>query len=427
MRNRCSLTALQRQAMSLIACRDCAAIQRFQPLTSGRLECWQCGRVLESRVGRSVDGALACSITVLLLLFPANFLPLMTVHIGFVTSSSVLASGLVVAWRQGWPLVTILLGLEAVILPFARFGLLTITLAMLRLGRRDKWLGTAFRYAGWLDQWAMFDVLLIGAGIGYGRIASQVSVSIDAGGWCFVGASLMTMITRATLERREVWRRLGPEPTSVGERAIACTSCDLLLPPEAEGRRCPRCTAMVYRRRPFAVRECTALLLATAILTPLAYSYPMSEFWKADQAQSHTVINGIELLFTSGFWYFGVIIFFVSVAFPLTKLGALTWFLTSTHYGSSWQVRRKTQLYRFIDQVGRWSTLDPFTVLVFAPMIQFGQLAHFDFMGGAAAFLATVVLSMLATEVFDPRLLWDSMRSEISVARSGSQGDAVTE
>ena len=46
--------------------------------------------------------------------------------------------------------------------------------------------------------------------------------------------------------------------------------------------------------------------------------------------------------------------------------------------------------------------------MIFAPMIQFGQIGHFDFMGGAAAFLATVVLSMLAMRAFDPRLLWDS-------------------
>jgi paraquat-inducible protein A len=262
----------------------------------------------------------------------------------------------------------------------------------------------------------MFDVLLIGAGIGYGRIASQVAVSIDAGGWCFVGASVMTMVTRATLERREVWRRLGPAEERAGGQAIACSHCDLPLPRESEGERCPRCTAVVHRRRPFAVMECTALLLATAILTPLAYGYPMSEFWRASQADAHTVIDGIEMLFKSGFWYFGVIIFLVSVVFPLAKLAALTWFVTSIHRGSSRRLRQKTRLYRFVDEVGRWSTLDPFTVLVFAPMIQFGQLAHFDFMGGAAAFLATVVLSMLATKALDPRLLWDSAAAGKSAA-----------
>jgi len=413
--------------MVIIACQDCAAIQRLQPLKKGRLKCWQCGRVLESRVGRSIDGALACSLAVLLLLFPANFMPLMTVHIGPITSSSVLASGLAVAWEQGWPLVTILLALEGIILPFVRFGLLSITLAMIRFGRRDKWLGPAFRYAEILDQWAMFDVLLIGAGIGYGRIASQVAVSIDAGGWCFVGASLLTMVTRASLERREVWRRLSPQPRSLDREMIACTSCDLLVPAAKEGGHCPRCRAVVHRRRPFATINCAALLLATVILTPIAYSYPMSAFWRANQVESHTVINGIEMLFTSGFWYFGVIIFCVSVIFPLGKLAALTWFLSSIYRGSTAYLRRKTQLYRVIDEIGRWSTLDPFTVIVFAPMIQFDQLAHFDFMGGSAAFLATVVLSMLAAKAFDPRLLWDSATATAPAASIRVQPQATAE
>lgn len=141
-----------------------------------------------------------------------------------------LASGLGIAWAQGWPLVSIVLALEAIILPFLRFGLLSVTLAAIRSGRRDRWLGRAFRYSEMLDLWAMTDVLLIGAGIGYGRLAAQTSVVIDAGGWCFVCVAVMTMITRGTLERREVWRRLDQEPVAVPPWASACTECDLLLP-----------------------------------------------------------------------------------------------------------------------------------------------------------------------------------------------------
>ncbi len=404
--------------MTLIACRDCAAIQHLRPLERGRLDCVRCGRVLENRTGRSLDRALACAIAVLLLLIPANTLPLMTVHLGPVTSSKVLPAGLVVAWVQGWPLVSTVLALEAIILPFLRFGILTVTLLAIRLGRRGRLLGRAFRYSEILDLWAMTDVLLIGAGIGYGRLAAQTSVTIDAGGWCFVCVAVMTMITRGTLERREVWRKLGSEPATAPSWAVACTGCDLALPADAVGGRCPRCANRVHRRRPGSLGECAALLIATAALTPLAYGLPMSEFWKGDQPSPHTVINGIMLLFTSGFWYFGVVIFFVSLVFPLSKLVALAWFLTSIHRRSRWKLRLKTKVYRFIDQIGRWSTLDPFTVLVFAPMIQFGQLAHFDFMGGAAAFLATVILSMLATLALDPRLMWDAAGEQRSASAS---------
>jgi paraquat-inducible protein A len=252
-----------------------------------------------------------------------NLLPLMTVHIGSIDRSSILASGLAVAWAQGWPVVSIVLALEAIVLPFLRFGLLSFALFAVRRGRRGRWLGVAFRYSEALDAWAMTDVLLIGAGVGYGRIASQVPVTIDAGGWCFVLVAFTTMITRATLERRAVWRALGSEASSSEPGAIACRSCDLVLPAQSDGEPCPRCDAVAHRRRPSSVAECTALLLATAVLTPLAYGYPMSEFWKGGEASPHTVIDGIKLLFQSGFWYFGVLITVVSVVFPLSKLGAL--------------------------------------------------------------------------------------------------------
>lgn len=401
---------------TLIACRDCAAIQRLPPPPKrGRLECVQCGRTLEKCSGRSLDAALACSIATLLLLLPANLMPGMTVHFAGISRSTKLASGLSVIWQQHWPLVAIALGLFGVILPFVRFGLLSLTLAAIKFGARNRWVGMAFRYSEVLDVWAMVDVLLIGAGIGYGRIASQIPVDIDPGGWCFVAAALMTMLTRASLERRAVWRRLEMPPREVGPHPVACTSCDLVLPREADGRRCPRCAARVYRRRPYAMMQCLALTLTTAILTPVAYGNPMSEFWEAGVPHPHSIINGIELLFENGFWYFGIIIFCVSLLFPLTKLAGLAWFMTSVHYRSGRWLRRKTQLYRFIDDVGRWSTLDPFAVMIFVPLGQFGELAHIQVMGGSPAFLATVVLSMIAARCFDPRLMWDAARARRSV------------
>jgi paraquat-inducible protein A len=364
--------------------------------------------VLENSNGRSLDAALACAITTFLLLLPANLMPLMTVRVAGISATTHLASGLATAWRQGWPLIAIVLGLVGVILPLLRFGLLSVTLTAIRFGAHGPRAGMAFRICELLDQWAMSDVLLIGAGIGYGRIASQIPVEINAGGWCLIGSAAMTMLTRATMERRAVWRYLDRPYGTPTPNALACTSCDLVLRGDMEGHRCPRCQAVVHRRWPGSVQSCAALLIATAALTPIAYGYPMSELWEAGTPHPHSVIDGIQMLFQSGFWYFGIVITLVSLVFPLTKLVGLTWFLVSIWRRSAKRLRTKTKLYRFIDEVGRWSTLDPFTVMVFAPMAQFDQVAHIDFMGGTAAFLATVVLSMLAAHALDARLMWDA-------------------
>ncbi len=403
---------------TLIACPDCGTIEHMPPAPArGRLECWRCGHVLESTSGRSLDAALACAIATLLLLLPANLMPLMTVHVAGITDSTHLGSGLLTAWRQHWPLLAIMLGLQGVVLPFVRFGLLVVTLGAIRFGVGSGWVGPAFRYCEKLDIWAMADVFLIGAGIGYGRVVSQIGVQIDAGGWCFVCAALMTMVTRASLERRAVWRRLKAPPAHAGADAIACTSCDLVLPPEAEGHRCPRCAAPVYRRRPFAIVQCTALVLAAWALMPIAYGVPMSALWKAGTPNPHTIIDGVQLLFQHGFWTFGVIIFAVSIVFPFTKLISLTWFIRSVHRRSTSRLRKKAWLYRFIDEGGRWSNLDPFTVIIFAPMVQFAQVAHIDVMGGSPAFLATVALSTVAARAFDPRLIWDAAETRTQRVR----------
>lgn len=407
----------------LIACRDCAAIWRLTPLPErGRLECWNCGRILERSTGCNIDGPLACSLATFLLLFPANCLSLMTVHIGSILQSTHLFSGIVISWHQGLQFAAVVLALCGIILPFIRFGLLSITLTAIRWGVREPWVGTAFRYTEQLDLWAMSDVLLIGAGVGYGRVASQTPVDIDAGGWCVVGAALMTMVTRASLNRQAVWRSLETPPRETGAEAVACTSCDFVLPADLDGQCCPRCTAHIHRRRPHAVEQCAALTAAAAVLTPIAYIYPMSQFWKAGTPMTSNIIDGIQMLFDHGYWYFGLMIFFVSVVLPLTKLLGLTWFLLSIRFGRSQYLRFKTGLYRFIDEGGRWSLLDPFTVMIFTPMITLGQLAHFNAMIGTDAFLAMVVLSMFASHALDPRLMWDvalvrAARSKRALAR----------
>jgi hypothetical protein len=82
--------------------------------------------------------------------------------------------------------VAIILGLQAIVLPLLRFGLLSATLAAIRFGVRSRWAGTAFRYCEALDAWAMADVLLIGGGIGYGA-RRNVAAGACWGGWLVLG------------------------------------------------------------------------------------------------------------------------------------------------------------------------------------------------------------------------------------------------
>jgi paraquat-inducible protein A len=71
-------------------------------------------------------------------------------------------------------------------------------------------------------------------------------------------------------------------------------------------------------------------------------------------------------------------------------------------------------LYRLIDEIGRWSNVDVFTIAVFVPLLQFGALATASASAGAPAFILVVVFTMLATRLFDPRLMWDAALARTS-------------
>ena len=395
----------------LVACPDCAAIQEMPPQRKdSHLLCWRCESVLEySNKWRSLELSLACAASAFLLLIPANLLTVLSIYgPGGLSVTTHIMSGVFTIWAQHWPLLAIACVLLTIVLPFFRYGLLAATLFAIKRGVHAPWIGPCFRYAHILDLWAMPDVLLLGAALGVGRVMNFIPVHIEFGGDCFIAAASLSLLTRATLDRRAIWRRIKAPPSEAASDSIGCTSCDLVLPAHMEGRRCPRCAAKVHYRKPDAVIRCLALTIAGYILLPVANYFPMSTLVELGRPHPHTIFRGIELLFENGWTLLGAVITFTSLFIPFGKLMVLTWLVISVETNSHRMLRRKTQLYRLVDEYGRWSNLDPFTILIFSPMVQFGGLAHIEVGAGSTAFMTVVLISILAARAFDPRLVWDA-------------------
>jgi paraquat-inducible protein A len=393
----------------MIACPDCGVLETIPPLPSrSTAVCRTCHSPLERTAGRSLDAALACALATLLLLFPMNLMPLLKVHMMGLQMESRLASGVMQMWREGWVFSAVLITAFAIVLPFARFGLLSLSLATIRIGRRPRWLGPCYRWAMHLDLWAMPDVFLIGGAVGYSRLAAKMHVSIGVGGWAVIGAAFLCMLSRASLDRRSVWRAIAPEREPPRGSAISCTTCDMVAPAEDEGRRCPRCGLTLHARKPDAVIRALALAIAGFVLYFPANVYPMSVVLQLGREVPHRIIDGITELAQAGLWPLAFMIFCTSVAIPMLKLVGIAWFVISTRRRSRKHLVLKTRLYRFIDEIGRWSNIDVFTIAVFGPLIRFPPLAVARPGGGATAFILVVVLTMAASRVFDPRLMWDA-------------------
>ena len=399
-----------------IACSDCGTLQDLPRLSPGtKAICPTCDSWLERTSGRSINAALACALATFIVLFPANFLPLMSVSILGMSRDSRIISGVASLWNGQWVIVALLVAAFAMVLPFVRFGLLSVVLACVRLERNPHWLGRAFRWSLRLDQWAMPDVFLFGFAIGYSRVAANLSVTIELGGLCLIAAAMLCMLSRASLDRRTVWRAITPEHAAPDPStpAISCEVCELVLPASAAGSPCPRCRLRLTTRKPDAMVRTTALLIAGLALYFPANLYPMSVGMQAGREVPHRIIDGVRELWQAGFWPLAIIIFCTSIAIPLLKILGLGGLLLSVQRKSSRHLVRKTHFYRFIDEIGRWSSVDVFTIAVFGPLMQFGALASAHADWGATAFILVVTLTMFASRSFDPRLLWDAGCGEL--------------
>ena len=64
-------------------------------------------------------------------------------------------------------------------------------------------------------------------------------------------------------------------------------------------------------------------------------------------------------------------------------------------------------MFRIVEFLGRWSMLDVFVVTVMVGLVRLGQTASVEPGMGIVAFGAAVILTMLSSMSFDPRLIWD--------------------
>jgi paraquat-inducible protein A len=191
---------------------------------------------------------------------------------------------------------------------------------------------------------------------------------------------------------------------------VLCHTCDLVLEPAPLPRGtigvCPRCGSKVWARKPHSLERTLAFTLAALVLYVPANIYPIlrMEFYGA--YSESTVWDGCVRLFEDGMWFIALIVFLASIVIPLIKLVGLLFLVTSART-ERWPVAR-TRLYKFIDVIGPWAMLDVFLLAVLVSVVKLEQLATVLPGPGIIAFACVVVLTILASMSFDPRLIWDT-------------------
>jgi paraquat-inducible protein A len=196
-------------------------------------------------------------------------------------------------------------------------------------------------------------------------------------------------------------------PTARARGLFGCECCGLVSSTRGEGAHCPRCGFELHARKPKSLQRATAFLLAAMVLYVPANLLPiMATFSVVAGRESHTILGGILELWHTGSWDLAAIVFVASIAVPILKIVALALLIVTARRRSSWRQAERASLYRLLETVGHWSMLDVFVVVLLVGMVRFGAFASVEPAAGLLAFGGVVVLTMLASASFDPRLIW---------------------
>jgi paraquat-inducible protein A len=193
-----------------------------------------------------------------------------------------------------------------------------------------------------------------------------------------------------------------------------CEACGLLSRPApgAHEGRCPRCDEELVFRKSDSLQRTLAYLIAAAVCYLPANLLPVLTTVTATGSESDTIMQGVVLLWSPTGWPLSLIVLFASIMIPSAKIMSLAYLLITVRRGSIKNNTQRIRLYRMVEIIGRWSMVDVFVDTFTVSLIQLQPLMSVEPGPGLLFFAAVVVLTMLAVESFDPRLIWDGTSSK---------------
>lgn len=200
---------------------------------------------------------------------------------------------------------------------------------------------------------------------------------------------------------------------------LACPCCGLVqarpegnkaktTPVSKSKLRCSRCHTDLGVAGLHRARQVQMLALSALIIYPAAVGLPMLQVERLGHNRQDSLLSGVSTLFAQEYWLIGSVIVIFSIILPPLKLLTLWWltrpsFLAHPH---------RAMMYHLVEHLGRWGMLDVLLVAVMIAFVKLGDLVTITAGPGLTAFAVMVLLSLLASLLFNPRTMWQQEGNE---------------
>ncbi len=189
---------------------------------------------------------------------------------------------------------------------------------------------------------------------------------------------------------------------------ISCKNCHQMYEKENYNDFvCTRCNHIVRKRIKNSLQVSLALTICAILLYIPAMVYPIMEVTRLGVKIESTILEGVTSFLNMESYFIAIVIFIASIVIPMIKLVGLLFIFVSLKINVKLSNNRKILIFKFIEAIGKWSMIDIYVVALLASIVQLDEL--FNIKGGLAAtsFALMVILTMIAANRFDTRIIWD--------------------
>lgn len=193
-------------------------------------------------------------------------------------------------------------------------------------------------------------------------------------------------------------------------RLKACHCCGLVhrVPELASGMQanCVRCNSVVdaeHRSGIQSASRCLAASLGALVLYFPAILLPILRIDKLGHHHEASLLGGTSDLLRHGSWFVGLVVLIFSIVLPLIKILALielSWISLTGRAHRAWT-------YRVVEWAGKWSMMDVLLLALMVTLVKLGDLVEFHLGSAVFAFVFCVIMSLIASTMFDPHAIWD--------------------
>ncbi len=397
-----------------LVCNRCGHLQSVVAVSPEHpFRCFNCGELIQEGQARWLEITIALSFTALFLFLIALFYPILTLEIGAQSQTVTILDGFWALMQRNNFILAALIITTLFLFPLFEISALLYLLVPYVFNRRLPGQAAVLRLFNQAQAYSMLEVFLLGLVVASIKMADMAILHLELGSYALFMLVGILIMANLKLDRMKFWAWINPNnyfTSVVGESVLDCTACNAMVGKSIVDTQehCPRCGCEVHERIPNSLQKTTALTIAAAILYIPANVLPIMTYSTLGEVESDTIFSGVVALIAAGLYGIASIVFIASIAVPMLKLVILVYLIVAVHYRVRIGVRHRMFLYKVTEVIGRWSMVDVFVVTIFVAIVQFGFVYTVESEGAIIAFGAVVVLTMVAAETFDPRLLWDA-------------------